>query len=107
MTGTIISLRSERCATSALAAVDVTAMELLREGHAATLSGARLDAIRADLQGKREQLAAVIADLQARTPSGDTRIDAANATLRAEATTGLAYIDQFLKQAVSCVARLG
>ncbi|WP_267428599.1 hypothetical protein [Methylobacterium sp. GC_Met_2] len=107
MTGMLIPLQCDHGATSALAAVDVRAIELLQEGHAATLSGARVDAIRADLLAKREQLAAVIADLQARPPSGDARIDAVNATLRAEASTGLAYIDQFLGQVESCAARIG
>jgi hypothetical protein len=107
VTGTIIPLRSNRGATSELDVIDVTAMMILREGRAATLSGARLDAIQADLLSKRAQLAATIADLQARPLSGDVRIDAVNATLRAEADTGLAYIDLFLKQVESCATRVG
>ena len=106
MTGTIIPLRSDRCATSASDALDVTAVELLREGRAVTLSGARLDAIRADLSAKRLQLAAVIAALQARPPSGDVRIDAVNATLCAEAGTGLTYIDAFLRLVEGCALRI-
>ncbi|MCJ2097267.1 hypothetical protein MKK82_00320 [Methylobacterium sp. E-046] len=82
------------------------AAELLREGRAVTLSGARLDAIRAALSAKRLQLAAVIADLQARPPSGDVRIDAVNATLRAEAGTGLTYIDVFLQKVEGCAVRI-
>lgn len=105
MTGTITSLLPQRDNTTALAVVDVTAVELLQEGHAATLSGARLDVIRADLLAKRRQLVAMIADLRARPPSGDARIDAVNATLRTEADTGLAYIDLFLEEVESCAAR--
>ena len=106
VTGTIISLRSDRGATSELDVVDVTAMLLLREGRAATLSGARLDAIRTDLLAKRMQLTAVIADLQSRPSSGDVQIDAVNATLRAEASTGLIYLDLFLEQIETCALRV-
>ena len=98
MTGTIIPLHSDRHATSALAAFDTAAMELLLGGRAATLSAARLAAIRERLQVQRVQLAAVIDDLGVRPPSGDLQIDAINATLRAEAGTGLSYIDDFLEQ---------
>ena len=107
MTGTLIPLRSDRCATSALASVDVTALELLQDGRAATLSGARLDVIWADLLVRRVQLAAVIADLQVRPLSGDARIDAVNATLLTEAGTGLSFIDQFLDQVEKCNLRAG
>ncbi len=106
VTGTIIPLRSNRGATSEFDVVDVTAMMLLREGRAATLSGARLDAIRTDLLAKRVQLTAVIAELQARPASGDLRIDAVNATLRAEASTGLIYLDLFLEQLKTCASRV-
>ena len=106
MKGTIIPLRSDRGTTSELDVVDVTAMMLLREGRAATLSGARLDAIRTDLLAKRMQLTAVIADLQSRPSSGDVQIDAVNATLRAEASTGLIYLDLFLEQIETCASRV-
>ena len=69
------------------------------------MTGARLAAIQGDLLAKRKQLIAVIADLQARPSSGDAGIDAVNATLCAEADTGLAYIDQFLGQVESCATR--
>ncbi|MCJ2068144.1 hypothetical protein MKK75_04845 [Methylobacterium sp. J-030] len=105
MTGTLIPLRSDRGAASALAVFDVTAVELLQEGRAATLSDARLDVIRADLLAKRRQLVAMIADLRARLPSGDARIDAVNATLLAEAGIGLGYVDQFLEQVGACALR--
>ncbi|MCJ2085828.1 hypothetical protein MKK88_07455 [Methylobacterium sp. E-005] len=106
MTGTLIPLRSDRSAASALATVDVTAVELLQEGLATTLSGARLAAIQGDLLAKREQLTAEIADLQARPSSGDAGIDAVNSPLCAEANTGLAYIDQFLEQVENCATRV-
>ena len=106
MTGTIISLRPERCGTAALARVDVMAVELLQAGHAATLSGARLNAMRADLLAKRQQLVAVIADLQMRPPSGNARIDAINATLCTEASTGLSHVDEFLEQIEMSAARI-
>ncbi|XYD12644.1 hypothetical protein R1A27_34430 (plasmid) [Methylobacterium sp. NMS12] len=98
MTGTIIPLRSGHSTTSALTHFDITAMELLREGRAATLSEARLDAIRTELLAKRAELAAVLADLQARPSSGDAEIDAVNITLSVEAGVGLAHIDQFIAQ---------
>ncbi|MCJ2067260.1 hypothetical protein MKK75_00290 [Methylobacterium sp. J-030] len=104
MTGTLIPLRSDRGAASALAVFDVTAVELLQEGRAATLLGARLTAIKADLLAKRVQLIAVIADLQARPSSGDAGIDAVNVTLRAEAGKGLAHIDMFLRHTEACAA---
>jgi hypothetical protein len=106
MIQTIIPLRSPRDDTSALAGVDATAMGILQEGRAATLSAASLDAIREDLLAKRVQLVAVIADLQARPPSGDTRIDAVNATLRTEADTGLTYLDLFFEQVEACAVRV-
>lgn len=106
MTGTIIPLQSKQHATSALAAFDIAAIELLVGGRAATLSGARLSAIRGKLVEQRVQLAAVIADLQARPPSGDLRIDAVNATLRTEADTGLAYLDLFLVRVETCASRV-
>lgn len=106
MTGTVIPLRSDRCATTAPTAFDVTAVELLREGRAATLLGARFAAIRADLLVKREQLVAVITDLHARPPSGNIHVDAVNATLWTEASTGLTYVDQFLAQVETSAARV-
>lgn len=99
MTSVVIPLRTGPSATSALTHFDVTATELLQQGRAATLTGARLDAIRADLLAQRVCLAKVIADLQSRTSSGDARIDAVNATLIAEAVKGLAHIDVFIQHA--------
>lgn len=106
MTGMIIPLQSMQPATSALAAFDIAAIELLLSGRAVTLSGARLSAIRDKLVEQRAQLATVIADLRTRPPSGDLRIDAVNATLCAEADTGLAYLDLFLGQVETCASRV-
>ena len=104
MTGEVIPLRSGQSTTSALAHFDVTATVLLRQGHAATLSGARLDAILADLHVKRAELAKVFAELQSRPASGDARIDAVNVTLMAEAGKALAYIDMFVQHTEACAA---
>ena len=104
MTGEVIPLRSGESATSALTHFDVTAAELLRQGRAATLSGARLDAILTDLLAKRVGLAKVLADLQSRPPSGDARIDAINATLIAEAGKSLSHIDVFIQHTQACAA---
>jgi hypothetical protein len=102
MTGEVIPLRSSQSATSALTHFDVTAAELLQQGHAATLSEARLDAILTDLLAKRAELAKVLTDLQSRPLSGDARIDAVNVTLIAEASKALAYIDMFIQHTEAC-----
>lgn len=81
-------------------------MELLQTGRAATLLGARLVAIQANLLAKRGQLAAVITDLQVRPPSGDARIDAISAPLCTEASTGLSHVDEFLRRIDIFAARV-
>lgn len=98
MTGTIIPLRSGREKASALATFDTAAAALLASGRATTLSAAQRDAILANLLEQRGKLAAVIADLQARSPSGNARINIINADLRDNATEGLAQIDQLIRQ---------
>lgn len=103
MTGAIIPLRLKRDGTSALAGFDAVAAELLAEGRAPTLSAAQIDAILMKLQGQRAELTAILADLVTRTSSGDTRIDAINATLSVEARNGLSQIDSFIQQAETCV----
>lgn len=95
-------MRSGQRVTSALAHFDATATELLRQGRAATLIEARLDAIRADLLAKRAGFNWLIADLQSRPPSGDARIDAVNAALIAEAGKGLAHIAVFIQHTEAC-----
>lgn len=97
MTVTIIPLRSGHDATPALARLDVAAAKLLSEGRAASLSVARVEAMLADLQVKRAELIAVLADLQARPPSGDDWIDSINADLSVEAGKGLAQIDVVIR----------
>lgn len=106
MTGAIIPLRSGHDATPALAHFDVAAAKLLSEGRAASLSMARVDAMLAELRVKRAELVAVLADLQARPPSGDDWIDSVNADLSVEAGKGLAQIDVVIQhiQAHSVVA---
>lgn len=102
MTGTVVPLQLKGDRASALTRIDVAAIERLAEGRAATLSAARLDAILAHLNGHRADLVAVIAELRTRPSSGDARIDAVNATLRVEASKGLAQIDLFIGQAETC-----
>ncbi|MCJ2124785.1 hypothetical protein [Methylobacterium sp. J-077] len=102
MTGAIIPLRLKRDQASALAGFDALAAELLVEGQAPNLSVARLDAILGKLRGQRAQLAAILADLEARAPSCDARIEAINADLRDGAREGVAQIDLFIHQAERC-----
>jgi hypothetical protein len=97
MTGTIIPLRSGREKASALATFDAAAAALLASGRATTLSGAQRDAILTSLLEQRGKLVAVIADLRARPPSEDDRINTINADLRDNATEGLAQIDQLIQ----------
>ena len=98
MTGTIIPLRSGRDKTSALATFDAAAAALLTSGRAKTLSAAQRDAILTSFLEQRGKLAAVIADLLARSPSGNDRINTINADLGDEAAKGLAQIDQLIQQ---------
>lgn len=104
MTGTVVSLQTRADGASALARIDVAAIELLAEGRAATLSVARIDVILANLVGQRAELVAVIAELSRRPSSGNTRIDALNADLRVAARDGLVQIDLFIEQTQTCAA---
>lgn len=102
MTGAILPLRLKRDEASPLVGFDVLATELLVEGRAPNLSVARLDAILGKLRGQRTELAAILVDLQGRVPSCDARIEAVNADLRDSGREGLAQIDLFIQQAMSC-----
>ncbi|MCJ2055413.1 hypothetical protein MKL09_02475 [Methylobacterium sp. J-048] len=102
MTGTIIPLRLKHDEASALADFDVLAAELLIEGQAPNLLVARFGAILTKLRGQRVELALVLADLEARAPSHDVRINGINADLHDRAREGLAQIDLFIFQAEIC-----
>ncbi|MCJ2092801.1 hypothetical protein MKK67_09845 [Methylobacterium sp. J-072] len=107
MTGTIIPLPLGGEGASSLAGFDVIAAELLTEGRAVSLSAARIEAILVKLGAQRAELTAVLADLQARPPSGDVRIDALNADLSVAASKGLAQIELFIEQAEACAVTAG
>jgi uncharacterized protein involved in exopolysaccharide biosynthesis len=102
MTGAIIPFRRLGDEASALAAFDAPAAELLADGRAATLSAAQLSAILTRLREQHDELTAIIADLETRAPSGDTRIDTVNADLSVAARKGLAQIELFIQQAETC-----
>lgn len=99
MTGTIIPLRHKGEEASALAGFDMIAAEMLTEGRAVSLSAARTDVILTRLRAQRTELTAVRADLQARPPSGDVRIDAINASLIVAANKALVQIELSLQHA--------
>lgn len=102
MTRPIVPLYRDDGGRSALACIDVTALELLADGRATTLSSARIDAILAHLREQRAMLVAVITDLLTRPSSGEAGIDALNADLRVKADESLAQIDLFIQQAATC-----
>jgi len=96
MSASIIPLRP-RNGSPALIELDEIAAELLADGQAANLSLARVDLLLTKIGAQRAELVAVIEDLQARPPSGDTQVDQANADLRTVAVSGLAQIDQLIQ----------
>ncbi|TXN01086.1 hypothetical protein FV242_19680 [Methylobacterium sp. WL64] len=102
MTGTIVPLRLKRDEASALIRFDAAAVELLVEGQASNLSVARLDAILALLRGQRAKLVAILADLEARAPSFDTRIAGINVDLRDRTREALALIDLLIQRVQAC-----
>ena len=99
VTETIIPLRPRSEEHSALARVDVTAVELLARGQAASLQAARTQVILINLRGHRDQMTALLADLRAREPAGDVQIDTANAGLVAAINHGVVQIDLFIARA--------
>ncbi|AWV19807.1 MULTISPECIES: hypothetical protein [Methylobacteriaceae] len=105
MTGTIIPLRSRGDAASALASFDGIAAEMLTDGRAVSLSAARIEVILAKLRTQRTEMAALLADLQARPPSGDIQLDTINADLSVAVSKGLAQIELFIQQAKTYAER--
>ena len=103
MSSAIIAFRRKGDEASAIGDFDGVATTLLSEGRAFSLTTARIEAILLKLRAQRSELAAVIADLQVRPPSGDIRIDMVNANLRIEASKGLAQIDRLVQHAETCV----
>ena len=99
MSGGVVPLRRRGEERSALARVDVAAMDLLVGGQAASLQAARAEIILTDMRGQRDQLTALLADLRARAPTGDSRIDEANANLITAINDGIVQIDLFIARA--------
>lgn len=102
MPGTLVPLISRCDRASALARIDTAAVELMTEGRAATLSAARIDAIRTRLSRQHAELVALIDELAARPSTGNGRVDALNADLGVEATKALAQVELFMRQAEIC-----
>lgn len=92
----IIPLRRRGQERSALARVDVAAMELLVGGQATSLQSARAEVILADMRAQRYQMTVLLADLRGREPAGDSRIDEANANLITAINSGIVQIDLFI-----------
>ncbi|KNY19112.1 hypothetical protein [Methylobacterium sp. ARG-1] len=105
MTGTIIPLRPKSGEASALASFDVIAAEMLTEGRAISLSAARIEVILAKLGVQRTEMFALLADLQARPPSGVIQLDTINDNLSVAASKGLVLIELFIQQAGTCAER--
>ncbi|MCJ2048262.1 hypothetical protein [Methylobacterium sp. J-070] len=99
MTGTIIPLRSMDDDALALTDLDLSAAELLTQGRAVSLSAARIEVLLAKLHVQRAELAELLADLQARPPSGDSQLDAINADLSDAASKALTVIKLRIGQA--------
>lgn len=95
----IVPLRRRGDAQSALARVDVAAVEMLACGRAASLQAARAEVILTNLREQRDQMTILLADLRGRTPTGDVQIDAVNANLIAALNQGLVQIDLLIAQA--------
>jgi hypothetical protein len=98
MSDGIVLLRGRGEERSALARVDVEAVGLLAEGQATTLQAARAAVILANLRDQREQMAALLADLQRRAPTGDGQIDRVNADLIIAINRGIVQIDKVTAQ---------
>ena len=95
----IIPLHRRGEERSALARVDVAAMEMLARGQATSLQAARAEVIIADLREQRDQMTTLLADLRGRELTDDARIDAANANLIAAINYGIVQIDLFIARA--------
>ncbi|MCJ2048472.1 hypothetical protein [Methylobacterium sp. J-070] len=92
----IVPLRRRGEERSALARVDVAAVELLVGGHATNLQAARAQIILADLREQRDQMTSVLADVRGREPTGDPEIDDTNANLITAINSGIVQIDLFI-----------
>ncbi|MCJ2073147.1 hypothetical protein MKK75_30925 [Methylobacterium sp. J-030] len=99
MSGGIVPLRRRGEERSALARVDVAAIELLVGGHATNLQAARAQIILADLRAQLDQMTAVLADVHGREPTGDPEIDDTNSNLITAINQGIVQIDLFVAQA--------
>lgn len=99
MSDGIVPLRRRGKERSALAKVDVAAVEMLACGQATSLQVARAEVILADLRGQRDQMTVLLADLRGREPTGEAQIDEANANLIAAINQGIVQIDLFVAQA--------
>ena len=99
----IVPLRRNGEGQSALARVDVAAMELLVGGQATSLQAARAEVILADLCEQRDQMAVLLTDLQERELTGEPQIDEADANLIAAINQGVVQIDLFVARARSCL----
>ena len=95
----IVPLHQRGEKRSALARVDVAAVELLAGGQATNLQAARAKVILEDLRDHRDQMAVVLADLRRREPTGEAEIDEANANLITAINQGIVQIDLFVAQA--------
>ena len=99
MSDGIVSLRRRGEEPSALARVDVSAVAMLANGKATSLQAARAEVLLADLRAQRDQMAMLLADLRGCEPTGDPRIDKANANLITAINQGIVQIDLFVAQA--------
>jgi hypothetical protein len=97
MADKIIPLQPNGNRPSALARFDRLAAELLSDGQAATLTAARIDAVLKQTREDRTKLAALLEDLQARSPTGNTQLDKANADLCVSVVDGIAHIDMLIR----------
>ena len=96
MTGTITPLRPRGKGQSSLARFDLVAAELLRAGRASNLQTARIEVILADLREQRGHLAAMLADLRGREPTGYAQVDGPNAGLITAIDRGIVELDLFI-----------
>ena len=99
MSDGIVPLRRRGEEQSALARVDVAAVEMLACGLATSLQIARAEVILGDLREQRDQLTTLLANLRGREPTGEPQIDEANANLIAAINQGIVQIDLFVAQA--------
>lgn len=96
MSDGIVPLRQKGDELSALARVDVAAVEMLASGQVSSLQIARAEVILANLREQRDHMAALLADLREREPTGKVQIDDTNANLITAINTGIVQIDLFI-----------